>query len=217
MKTSWLLVTLAAVAAVTTASACKEDDDDGSSTTSTSTTTTTGTQGGGGAAATVTDDWSAEFTLACDGPKDDPTSDTGVTTMVERCIYDATNKQLSVNFENGKLDGAIDIDVLDFHGEGTYTTSKDESGTSVYVSTGSVSAGTWQSSPPGDFSAHTCTITVEKTNLTEVEIPQGAPTTGYLVLSLDCPVLGAATIGEITCDLTPAHFTFTVAKCEATM
>jgi hypothetical protein len=210
MKTTHLLLTLTAIAATTAGSACKEDD---GSTTST-VTTTTGTQGAGGGA-TVADQFASTFTLACDGPKDDPTSGSAATSMLERCIYDATAKTLALNLENGDQNGAIDIDLVGFHGAGTYPTSKDESGTHLYVSTGAVSAATHQSNPAGSFSAHACDLVVEETNLPEVAIPEGSAGHGYVVVSFDCGTLGAGAVGELTCTLTPSSFRFSVARCEA--
>ena len=207
MKTTHLLLTIAAIAAITASSACKEDDNG-----STSTSTTTGTGGGGGGGDTpVVDSPDSTFTIACDGPNDNPTTGTASTSMIERCIYAAADKSLALNFENGDKDGAITIDILDFKGVGTYKTGKDETGSTVYMSTGATHGGSWGSNPAGTMSPHECTLTVEKTNLLEA----AKPGFGYIVVSLDCPVLGGAAIGELTCQVSPSHFAFSVAKCEA--
>lgn len=211
MKTTHLLLAVAAVIAVGASSACKEEDDGAT----TSTTTGGATTGGGGGDAAVVDSFGSTFSLACDGPSDDPTSGSAATSTLERCIYDAKAKTLSLNLENGKEDGAVLVDIVGFDGEGTYATSKEESGTHVYISTGNVNAATHESNPPGSFGAHACNVVVEKTNLTTVEIPNGAPGHGYVVVSFDCPTLGAAAVGELTCSVTPSAFRFSVASCEA--
>lgn len=211
MKTTSLLISLVAFTATAALGACGGNTG-GSATTSS---TTQGTGGG----VTVTDAFDSTFSLTCDGPDDDPTSGSATTSMLERCIYNASSSALAFNVENGDQDGAINIDVANFHGVGTYTTTTGEGGdgdTTVYVSTGLVTAGTWESDPPGSWGAHTCTIRVEQTNLTEVEIPAGSTAWGYIVLSLECPVLGNGAVGELTCQLTPSTFTFSVAKCMAT-
>lgn len=159
----------------------------------------------------VSDELAATFSMTCvDGTG--TVTGNATTTTLERCMYYRASKQLAVNFEGE--DAAIDVDLFDFTGVGTYNTGASEADSNtIYFSAGLAHGGTWAY---GDVAPVGCTVEVTDTNLNEVEIPAYFSSHGYLVLDITCAKVGGnGEVGYPSCTVSPSTFHFSVAACEA--
>ncbi|HEY3355596.1 MAG TPA: hypothetical protein VGQ83_20260 [Polyangia bacterium] len=162
----------------------------------------------------------AQVSMACTGPDDDPVNDTAAVSRVDQCNYWRGNQGFHLRLiapqpASGPDYNEINIGIANLAGPGTYTT--DPAGTTeVYVVGGTGFGADSSGDVPGDDSpAFPCTLAVD-TNLHAVQIPSGSSTTGWISLDVTCERLGVAQVGRMTCEMSPTSFKVVIVGCEAT-
>lgn len=165
-------------------------------------------QGGGGGAfvtegATVSLSCIDEEAAACTPPQTYQEAVAG--TQLDQCNYWDETQAFDVRFIGSGSE--IRVQIANFTGEGSYSTSED--GTGVVMA----GSGNAPSDAVSEGIPEPCTITVQS-NLADIQIPQtGDADLLDVALDVTCPTLRAGGVCDVTCTLSPATFSLSVAGC----
>ena len=147
---------------------------------------------------------------ACDPPG--TYEGTATATELDLCNYWESTQAFQVGFI-GPDDSHLLIQIANFTGAGSYTTSADAETNVVLHGTGEVPSDADAAGPP----EHPCTITVES-NLADLEIPEtGDAELLDVTLEVECPTLIAGGICDVICTLSPSTFSVSVGGCTVSL